>query len=165
MREFGMKPGTAKPASVDDILASVEDAVRRAYALGRSDAMKRVVELAQSDDPGLRAVALLGPAEPARRESSPVFLEAPIEPAPVMEQAPPDGAPVAHAELHERSEAGLPPSPQPASQQSAPPQPALQEPGSQEPAADRPAQASAQEPPRSVGNFLADYFYPLGSKK
>ncbi len=160
MKEFGIKAGSAKPASVDDILASVEDAVRRAYALGRSDAMKRVVELAQSDDPGLRAVALLGPAEPARREAAPAFLAAPaepapviepapvvepapvLEPAPVMEEAPPEAAPVMHAESHERSEAGPPASQQPA-----------------------PAQASPQEPPRSVGNFLADYFYPLGSKK
>ena len=157
MNEFGMKAGSAKPASVDDILASVEDAVRRAYALGRSDAMRRVVELAQSDDPGLRAVALLGPAEPARRESAPAFLEAPVEPAPVMEQAPPEAAPVMHAESHERSEAGPPASPQHPSQ---PPDP-------QEPVAHRPAPAksSPQEPPRSVGNFLADYFYPLGSKK
>ena len=154
MKEFGMKAGSAKPASVDDILASVEDAVRRAYALGRSDAMKRVIELAQSDDPGLRAVALLGPAEPARREAAPAFLAAPvepalvIEPAPVLEEAPPDAAPVMHEELHEQSKAGSP---------------ASQQPASQEPAGHRPAPAQAS--PRSVGNFLADYFYPLGSKK
>lgn len=168
MKEFGMKAGGVKPANVDDILAAVEDAVRRAYALGRSDAMKRVIELAQSDDPGLRAVALLGPAEPARREATPAFLPAPvehapvIEPAPVMEEAPADAAPVTHAELHERSEPAPPVSEQAAPQQPASPQPAAEEPAGHWPA---PARASRREPPRSVGNFLADYFYPLGSKK
>ena len=155
MKEFGMKAGSAKPASVDDILASVEDAVRRAYALGRSDAMKRVVELAQSDDPGLRAVALLGPAEPSRREAAPAFLEAPKEPAPVMEEAPPDAAPALHAPIttqHEARQAALQDTPQP-------------EAPSQAEAPSAPSQGSPQEPPRSVGNFLADYFYPLGSKK
>lgn len=150
MKEVGMKPGSSKPASVDDILASVEDAVRRAYALGRSDAMRRIVELAQSDDPGLRAVALLGPAEPARREAAPQFLEAPADPAPVHapaeDEAPQDAAPVLHASIttpHEARQAALQEPPQPAA----------------------PSQGSPQEPPRSVGNFLADYFYPLGSKK
>lgn len=140
MKEVGTKPG-----SVDDIVASVEDAVRRAYALGRSDAMKRVVELAQADDPGLRAVALLGPAEPSRREAVPASLESPAEPAPATDQAPADAAPAQHAELHETAHAEPPGSS--ASQQAAS------------------AEETPRDPPRSVGGFLADYFYPLGSKK
>ncbi len=150
MKEVGMKLANSKSGSVDDIVGAVEDAVRRAYALGRSDAMKRVVELAQADDPGLRAVALLGPAEPSR-QAAPGFLEAPAEPAPAMEEAPPNAAPARHAEpveAHQAASQGQPPASQP---------PASQPPD--------PSQGSPQDPPRSVGNFLADYFYPLGSKK
>lgn len=158
MKEIGMKPGSAKSGGVDDIVASVEDAVRRAYALGRSDAMKRVVELAQADDPGLRAVALLGPAESSRREAVPAFLEAPKEPAPVMEEEPPEAAPALHAPIttqHEARQAALqdPQQAEASSQAEAPSEPAAL------------SQGAPQEPPRSVGNFLADYFYPLGSKK
>lgn len=140
--------------NVDDIVASVEDAVRRAYALGRADAMKRVVELAQSDDPGLRAMALLGPAEPARPAPAPAMLDAP-QPAPAQHspaQPHPEHQPVeAHEqaanaadEQHEARQAEAAPAPTP--------QPAM---------ADQPG----REPPASVGEFLADFFYPIGSKK
>ena len=150
MKEVGMKLANSKPVSVDDIVAAVEDAVRRAYALGRSDAMKRVVELAQADDPGLRTIALLGPAEPSR-QAAPGFLEAPAQPAPVTDEAPPDAAPAQHAapdEAHQAASQGQPPTSQPPA-----------------PEPNDPSQGSPQDPPRSVGNFLADYFYPLGSKK
>jgi hypothetical protein len=148
-------PGKA-PANVDDIVASMEDAVRRAYALGRADAMKRVVELAQSDDPGLRAVALLGPAEPAR--PAPALLDAPQPSQDPHSQvhAAPEHQPVEahereadHADgMHEARQAAAavpPPAPQPETTTAAP-QP-------------------AREVPTSVGGFLADFFYPIGSKK
>ena len=86
-----------KPPHVDDIVSSVEEAVRRAYALGRADAMKRVIELAQSDDPALRAVALLGPAEPAHPAPSPALLNAP-QPSPAQ-HAP------HHPEIHSHEQA------------------------------------------------------------
>ena len=137
------------PSKVDDIVASVEDAVRRAYALGRADAMKRLVELAQSDDPALRTVALLGAPEPARPPQA--MLDAPGRPAPGQHgHAPADHTPV---EAHERAadaadvrhearqaEAAKEPAPAPQPQ----PQPARQ---------------------ASVGSVVADFFYPLGSKK
>jgi len=150
-----------KPPHVDDIVASVEEAVRRAYALGRADAMKRVVELAQSDDPSLRAVALLGPAEPARPAPSPTLLNAP-QPTPA--QNAPHHPDPDHPEIHSheqaadhedakhearQAEAAAPPS-----VPTTPAQPPAQKPGP-EPA----------RKPVSAGGFLADFFYPLGSKK
>jgi hypothetical protein len=138
--------------NVDDIVASVEDAVRRAYALGRADAMKRVVELAQSDDPGLRAIALLGPAEPARATPPPALLDAPQsspaqppehQPVEAHEQAA-DAADGRHEARQDAAAAAAEPSPAP--------QPAM-------------AGQPEREPPASVGEFLADFFYPIGSKK
>ena len=139
--------------SVDDIVASMEDTVRRAYALGRADAMKRVIEMAQSDDTGLRAMALLGPADPARPAPPAALLNSP-QPAPAH-PAEPEPEPQS-VEAHERAAdaaddehevrqdaaAAPPPAPQPA---------VAGQPG--------------REPPTSVGEFLADFFYPIGSKK
>jgi hypothetical protein len=142
--------------NVDDIVASVEDAVRRAYALGRADAMKRVAELAQSDDHGLRAMALLGPAEPARPTPPPTLLDAPkpAPPEPSIAGPHPEHQPVEaheHAadaadDRHEARQEAATAEPAPA------PQPAMT--GQPE-----------REPPASVGEFLADFFYPIGSKK
>jgi len=128
------------PTNVDDIVASVEDAVRRAYALGRSDAMKRVVELAQSDDPGLRAVALLGPAEPARPDQAQSLHHAAPEPA-AEEVGPHEAAAEAADAVHEARQAAPP--------VQAPPAP----------------KKPRRDEPKTVGSFLADYFYPIGSKK
>ncbi len=154
--------------NVDDIVASVEDAIRRAYALGRADAMKRVVELAQSDDSGLRAMALLAPAEPARPAPPPALLEtpqpAPAQPSPaqpipehrpIQEHRPlPEHKPVqAHEQAadaaddrHEARQDAVAAQPPPV------PQPAM-------------AGQTERESPASVGEFLADFFYPIGSKK
>jgi hypothetical protein len=136
--------------NVDDIVASVEDAVRRAYALGRADAMKRVVELAQSDDSGLRAMALLGPAEPARPAPPPALLDAPQpSPAQLPEHQPVESheqAADAADDRHEARQDATAVEPSPA------PQPAM-------------AGQPEREPPASVGEFLADFFYPIGSKK
>lgn len=49
---------------LDSIAADMQDAIHRAYALGKSDALRRVVEMVQADELGSKAVALLGPAEP-----------------------------------------------------------------------------------------------------
>ncbi len=137
--------------NVDDIVASVEDAVRRAYALGRADAMKRVVELAQSDDSGLRAMALLGPAEPARPTPPPALLDAP-QPSPA--QPPPEHQPVeAHEQAADKADDRYETHQDAAAAEPSPaPQPAM-------------AGQPEREPPASVGEFLADFFYPIGSKK
>lgn len=169
-----------KPPQVDDIVASVEDAVRRAYALGRADAMKRVVELAQSDDPSLRAVALLGPAEPRQPQA---LLDAP---QPGMQQSAPDGpARSGHAAQqhapdqphadHHADHGALQAHEQAANHADARHE-ARQADAAASSQASAPAQSPAQSPerssgsdpdrqPASVGGFLADFFYPLGSKK
>lgn len=165
------------PANVDDIVASVEDAVRRAYALGRSDAMKRVVELAQSDDTGLRAVALLNPPESQRAEPVQARLSAP-QPATALQDhheavaAPPvqehhKAAAALDAQREAKQDAmasgGMSPSTAPA------PAGALAEAGIVPPPEAPGVATGREQPPRespkSVGGFLADYFYPLGSKK
>ena len=145
------------PSKVDDIVASVEDAVRRAYALGRADAMKRVVEMAQSDDPGLRAMALLGPAEPAR--PSQAVLDAPQRPAPAKPaQDPGEHPPV---EAHER-DADAADARHEARQAEAAAKPASASASAPTPA---PKAQPARKAPASVGAVVADFFYPLGAKK
>lgn len=149
-----------QPSHVDDIVASVEDAVRRAYALGRADAMKRVVELAQSDDPALRAVALLGP--PAHPAPAPALLDAPqptsTQPAPIQPH-PEHHALHAHEHAadhedakHEARQADAAASPPPTA--STPAKPPTRDP-----------QPRSPRKPASAGGFLADFFYPIGSKK
>ncbi len=49
----------------EEILASLQAIVRRAYLLGRSDALKQVVEVLQADDTALKPLALMAPAENA----------------------------------------------------------------------------------------------------
>ncbi len=46
-----------------EILASVQSIVSDAYALGRSDALKRVVEALKADAPSPKPLALMSPAE------------------------------------------------------------------------------------------------------
>ena len=150
--------------NVDDIVASVEDAVRRAYALGRADAMKRVVELAQSDDPGLRAMALLGPAEPARPTPPPALLEPPPPPAdPSLTQPLPDQQPAKAHDQPDHEQAAH----EQAADTSDDRHEARQDAAVAPPPAPQPVMAgqSEREPPASVGEFLADFFYPIGSKK
>ena len=50
---------------LETIAAAMQEALHRAYALGRSDALRRVVELVQSDELGSKTVALLSHSEPA----------------------------------------------------------------------------------------------------
>ena len=52
-------------AELDEILASLQQFVRQAYALGRSDALKQVVEVIKADPTSVRPLALLGPADEA----------------------------------------------------------------------------------------------------
>lgn len=46
-----------------EILTSVQRIVSDAYALGRSDALKRVVEVLKADAPSSKSLALISPAE------------------------------------------------------------------------------------------------------
>ncbi len=45
----------------EDILASMEQIVRQAYTLGRSDALKQVVEVLNADPLSVKTLALPGP--------------------------------------------------------------------------------------------------------
>jgi len=57
----------------EEILASVQDVVQRAYALGRSEALKRVIEVMKADEAPAKPLALMAPGE------APAQPEAPIE--------------------------------------------------------------------------------------
>ena len=54
-----------KNQEFDDILASLQQIVRQAYSLGRSDALKQVVEVLKADAGSAKPLALLGPADAA----------------------------------------------------------------------------------------------------
>ena len=58
---------------LDSIAADMRDAIHRAYALGKTEALRRVVEMVQADELGSKAVALLGPAEPKADPLTPVI--------------------------------------------------------------------------------------------
>ncbi len=49
----------------DDIMGSLQEIVRRAYNLGRSDAVKQVVKVMQADESTWKPLALSAPAETA----------------------------------------------------------------------------------------------------
>ena len=49
---------------LETIAASIQDALHRAYEMGRSDALRRVVQMVQQDELGSKTVALLGHSEP-----------------------------------------------------------------------------------------------------
>lgn len=55
-------------SELETIAASMTEAIHRAYSLGRTDALRRVVEMVQQDDLGSRAVALIGRTEPAQAD-------------------------------------------------------------------------------------------------
>ncbi len=52
-------------AEYKDILASLQALTQRAYQLGRTEALKRVIEVMQADEPPIKPLALMAPTEPA----------------------------------------------------------------------------------------------------
>ena len=52
-----------KGPEYEEILASLQEIVRQAYALGRSDALKQVVDVLKTDAVPPKPLALTGPAE------------------------------------------------------------------------------------------------------
>ncbi len=76
---------------LETIAASIQDALHRAYALGRSDALRRVVEMVQADELGSKTVALLGHSEPPAEEV-PQIEAPPAEPEIEASAAPSDAA-------------------------------------------------------------------------
>lgn len=123
---------------LETIAASIQDALHRAYEMGRSDALRRVVQLVQQDELGSKTVALLG-----HSESEPAAAKAP-HPETQQIEAQPIQLP------HDEDEAD------------AVPGDAARNAGY----ADVPRQEErASAPPISKIGFLKDYLYPLGGKK
>jgi hypothetical protein len=133
---------------LETIAATMQEALHRAYALGRSDALRRVVEIVQSDELGSKTVALLSHSEPSVVEAShaeaiaptgdvphddPMHKEATHNEAMHKDATHSDGA---HSDgaHNDNAEVGTP----------------MQE---------------HSKPPVSVKDFLLDYLYPLGAKK
>ncbi len=121
---------------LETIAATMQEALHRAYALGRSDALRRVVELVQSDELGSKTVALLSHSELSVVEASHAEIEASAPPSDM-----PDDAFVQHdAAVHRDG------------------------PHNDNAVAAASMQEHAK-PPTSVKDFLLDYLYPLGAKK
>jgi len=127
---------------LETIAAAMQEALHRAYALGRSDALRRVVEMVQSDELGSKTVALLSHSEPLAVEA-PHVEEAPH--AQIESSAPPSGVPDDGAAHKDGS---------------------MHADGAQNDNAEtaQPVPEHAKTP-ASVKGFLLDYLYPLGAKK
>ncbi len=124
---------------LETIAASMQNALHRAYALGRSDALRRVVEMVQADELGSKTVALLSHSESSASEMPhpevpPIAM--PHADAPHVD-AEAEASDAAHNDNAERANA-----------------------------AERAGEeARTPGPPASVKDFLLDYLYPLGAKK
>ena len=123
---------------LETIAASIQDALHRAYAMGRNDALRRVVEMVQEDELGSKTVALLGHSEPPPAET----------PHPDQERESPP-IPLPHAE----AEGDLPT-----------PGDTTRRDNAEHAEATR-REERAPVPPVSTVGFLKDFFYPLGGKK
>ena len=121
---------------LETIAASIQDALHRAYAMGRNDALRRVVEMVQADELGSKTVALLGHSEPT-----------PVEPHP-DQGSEPQPIPLPHAEAESGGASGDAPHSD-----------------NTEPAGAPRQEERAPVPPVSSMGFLKDFFYPLGGKK
>ena len=65
---------------LDDILGSLQQIVRQAYALGRSEALKQVVEVLKADASSANPLALLGPTNEAGSSVTPPSTESAAPP-------------------------------------------------------------------------------------
>ncbi len=140
---------------LETIASSIQDALHRAYALGRSDALRRVVEMVQADELGSKTVALLG-------HSPPSAIEAPHPEAEHVEAKPVEAQSVEAQPLQARP-VEAPPIHLPHAEAEA----AASGDAAHDGHAERADAAQREErvPPASVKDFLLDYLYPLGGKK
>jgi len=134
---------------LETIAAAMQEALHRAYALGRSDVLRRVVEMVQSDELGSKTVALLSHSEPLAVE------------APHVEEAP-------HAQI----ETSAPPGEIPDDEATHPDDKATHKDGFMHGDGAQNDNAETAQPvpehaktPASMKDFLLDYLYPLGAKK
>ena len=126
---------------LETIAASIQDALHRAYAMGRNDALRRVVEMVQEDELGSKTVALLGHSEPSAAE-------APHGDQPVEHQ-PAEGQPIHLPHAQPETVVATPD----ASRQDAANR------------AEQPQEERIQAQTGSMGSFLLDFFYPISPKK
>lgn len=124
---------------LETIAASIQDALHRAYAMGRNDALRRVVEMVQEDELGSKTVALLGHSEPP-----------PIEAPRPDQHSEPQPIPLPHAEA---DAAAAPEGGDAARGDNA------------EPVSSPRQEERTPVPPVSTVGFFKDFFYPLGGKK
>lgn len=127
-------------SELETIAASIQDALHRAYAMGRNDALRRVVEMVQEDELGSKTVALLGHSEPP---AEPPHADQPVEHSPAEDQ--PIHLP--HAQTETDAAPGDAPRRDDASR------------------AEPPRGERIQAQTGSMGSFLLDFFYPIGPKK
>lgn len=130
---------------LETIAASIQDALHRAYALGRSDALRRVVEMVQEDELGSKTIPLLSHSEPSAAEAP--HLDQSAEAQPIQ-------LPHADGELP-HADSGA---------ESAAPGDTAHNDNAEHAGASRPEEQAAA-PPTSMKDFLLDYLYPLGAKK
>ena len=133
---------------LETIAAAMQEALHRAYALGRSDALRRVVELVQSDELGSKTVALLSHSEPA-------VVEAPTA---EFESSAPSHELPGHDVIHAGSDAAY-------KDGAFKDGPAHSDGPHNDNASTAPHAQEAGKPPASMKDFLLDYLYPLGAKK
>ena len=135
---------------LETIAASIQDALHRAYALGRNDALRRVVEMVQADELGSKTVALLGHSETPATETP--RLNQHVEEQHI-ENGHVDDQPVAADPIHLSHV-----------QPDAAPAEAVRHDGAER--ADAPPQGERiLARPGSMGSFLLDYIYPINAKK
>ena len=138
---------------LETIAASIQDALHRAYEMGRSDALRRVVQMVQEDELGSKTVALLSHSEPPAAET----------PHPETQQIEAQPIPLPHDEVK-------------ADKAKSDRVEAVSDNAARSGAANAPWWADrereerrqverASAPPASIGGFLKDFLYPLGGKK
>ena len=122
---------------LETIAASIQDALHRAYEMGRSDALRRVVQMVQEDELGSKTVALLSHSEPPAAETT--------QPEAQKTEAEPIALPHVPAVVAAPGDAAQDDNPG---------------------RADAPQQEERASPlPATKMGFLKDYLYPLGGKK
>jgi len=136
---------------LETIAAAMQEALHRAYALGRSDALRRVVEMVQSDELGSKTVALLAHSEPVL--AAPAQAEADVH------------AGAAHGEPAHSDEMRQNGTHDGRTHDDATHGGGARGDGATAVITSEHDRRDEPKPPTSVKDFLLDYLYPLGAKK